>query len=72
MPDTRGLAPLHWAARHGCDDAVRGLVKAGADLHLRDNQGQLALHWAAAAGHVDTAKLLIAAMLVRRVLCCVC
>ena len=37
--DTRGLSPLHEAARWGWNDVVRFLVDNGADLTAKDNRG---------------------------------
>lgn len=38
-PDTRGLTPLHEAARWGWNDVVTFLVARGADLHATDRRG---------------------------------
>jgi len=37
--DSRGLTPLHEAARWGWNDVVQFLVANGADLHAKDNRG---------------------------------
>jgi len=37
--DSRGLSPLHEAARWGWNDVVRFLVENGADLTAKDNRG---------------------------------
>ena len=37
--DSRGLTPLHEAARWGWNDVVKFLVEHGADLHAKDNRG---------------------------------
>ncbi|HKH73283.1 MAG TPA: ankyrin repeat domain-containing protein [Vicinamibacterales bacterium] len=37
--DSRGLTPLHEAARWGWNDVVQFLVASGADLNARDNRG---------------------------------
>ena len=37
--DSRGLTPLHEAARWGWNDVVRFLVDNGADLNAKDNRG---------------------------------
>jgi ankyrin repeat protein len=37
--DSRGLTPLHEAARWGWNDVVRFLVDRGADLQAKDNRG---------------------------------
>jgi ankyrin repeat protein len=37
--DSRGLTPLHEAARWGWNDVVQFLVANGADLNAKDNRG---------------------------------
>jgi ankyrin repeat protein len=37
--DSRGLTPLHEAARWGWNDVVQFLVASGADLNAKDNRG---------------------------------
>jgi ankyrin repeat protein len=37
--DSRGLTPLHEAARWGWNDVVQFLVENGADLNVKDNRG---------------------------------
>jgi len=36
-----GFTPLHYAKKKGFDDIVRGLIKLGADEHLRNDFGKL-------------------------------
>ena len=67
---TRGLTPLHEAARWGWNDVVQFLVDHGADLNAKDNRGMTPVDSALgkAGGnsrggqridvHEDTAKLL--------------
>ncbi|MGH9386071.1 MAG: ankyrin repeat domain-containing protein [Vicinamibacterales bacterium] len=43
--------PLHEAAWRGDIDAVRRVVKAGADINAPDSLGGTALYWAARGGH---------------------
>jgi len=38
-----GRTVLHWAAANGLAELTSGLVKAGADTTIRDNNGQTAL-----------------------------
>lgn len=50
------------AARAGKADAVRSLLRAGADVNYREpERKQTALMWAAAAGHADAVKVLLEA-----------
>ena len=52
---------LHEAASNGDADAVRTLVKAGADIDARNGDGQTPLFLAAYFGHADTVRALAAA-----------
>jgi uncharacterized protein len=54
-----GLTPLLFAARGGAPDAVRVLVKAGADLNLPDPDAIAPLVMAIINGHYDVAGLLL-------------
>jgi ankyrin repeat protein len=59
-----GQTPLHYAAAHGLNDFVRGLLKHGADPDLfgiPDTKGNLTtpLMAAAANGHLETVQLLV-------------
>jgi ankyrin repeat protein len=54
-----GMSALMFAAREGHVDAVRALLKAGADPDFTDPDGSTALIVALMNGHWDTAKLLI-------------
>jgi ankyrin repeat protein len=53
-----GIGPLHHAARHGFADAVRELLSAGADRHLRDRDGRTPLDHAESHGHSRVVRLL--------------
>ena len=64
-----GSTPLHWAAGAGHEDAVRGLLGAGADACavtyvwrrqlFGKGSGQTPLHWAAESGHTHVIRLLL-------------
>jgi len=44
--DHKGRTPLHFAARHGSEEAVQLFIDAGADPLAADNSGLTALHYA--------------------------
>ncbi|PAA70813.1 hypothetical protein BOX15_Mlig012742g1 [Macrostomum lignano] len=51
LPTSDGrVTPLHISAGYGHLEAVRTLLKAGADAHATDHQGWSALHYAASKG----------------------
>lgn len=62
-PDSRHLltaeTPLIEACRNGCLDAVKVLIKAGANVNLQGEAFYGPLHCAAYGGHVDTLKYLL-------------
>jgi len=54
-----GLTALLYAARQGCVECARALVKGGAKVNLADPDGITPLLMAVMSMHFDTAKLLI-------------
>ncbi|KAI6241508.1 Protein phosphatase 1 regulatory subunit 27 [Aphelenchoides fujianensis] len=56
-----GLYLLHYAADIGNLEAVRLLLRKGADVNQKDEDGQTALHYAATNEFVDIVKCLIEA-----------
>jgi len=55
------MKPLHIAASGGLADIVMVLLKAGADLNVKDYRGQTPLHSAASNGHTKVVKALLGA-----------
>jgi len=51
--------PISDAVRRGDADAVRALLREGADVNASAGDGMTALHWAADAGEVELAQILI-------------
>lgn len=49
------------AARRGDREAVRALLKAGADVNAAEGDGTTALHWAARSGDADLVQMLVSA-----------
>jgi uncharacterized protein len=54
-----GAAAFVEAAMNGNRDAVRSLLKDGADVNTTQADGMTALHWAAQKGDVELAKMLL-------------
>ncbi|MCU1385142.1 MAG: hypothetical protein JWL71_3839, partial [Acidobacteria bacterium] len=54
-----GAAAFVDAAMNGNRDAVRSLLKDGADVNTTQADGMTALHWAAQKGDVELAKMLL-------------
>jgi ankyrin repeat protein len=54
-----GAAAFVEAAMNGNRDAVRALLKDGADVNTTQADGMTALHWAAQKGDVELAKVLL-------------
>jgi acyl-CoA-binding protein len=57
--DSSGQTPLHLAADRGHLDAIRALVKAGADVSAQDHDGIGVLQAAVIGGHVECCRLLL-------------
>jgi ankyrin repeat protein len=55
----QSAAPIADAARRGDTDAVRALLKQGADVSAALGDGMTALHWAAERGDLATAEMLV-------------
>jgi ankyrin repeat protein len=51
--------PITDAARRGDAEAVRSLLRGGADANASEGDGMTALHWAADAGHLEIAEILM-------------
>jgi ankyrin repeat protein len=56
-----GQTPLMWAAAEGHESAVKALVAAGADTHVRSNRGETALFFAVRKGNIGVTGALLAA-----------
>ena len=54
-------APVADAASRGDKDAVRALLKDGADVNAPQGDGMTALHWAATRGDAEMASMLLVA-----------
>jgi hypothetical protein len=54
-----GQTALHIAAKHRNEDALRGLIRASADVFARYADGRTALHVAAAEGRANKASILL-------------
>jgi ankyrin repeat protein len=54
-------SPVADAAERGDVEAVRALVKQGADVNAAQGDGMTALHWAAVNGNAEMAEVLVAA-----------
>ena len=49
---------MHTAVFWGCDDTIRALADAGADLNAKDESGETPLHRAANGRRIDTFLML--------------
>jgi ankyrin repeat protein len=59
--DRAGRSPLFYAARDGDVDEIKRLIRAGADVNLKDVNGHTPLHFAAQEQKVEAAKTLLEA-----------
>ncbi|KAI5479290.1 CDK inhibitor PHO81 [Pseudohyphozyma bogoriensis] len=62
VPDKYSQAtPLHHAASEGHTESVNVLLKAGSNVHAKDEFRKTPIHYAAWQGHIDVIVLLLAA-----------
>ncbi|XP_021380179.1 mucin-17-like isoform X2 [Mizuhopecten yessoensis] len=59
VQDDGGWTPIIWASEHRYVNAVKYLVKNGADPNLKDKEENTSLHWAAFSGSVDIAEIFL-------------
>ena len=59
--DDNGKTVLMWAANNDREDALKVLIKAGADIHSKDNDGKTALALASMNGNTEVVEKLIKA-----------
>ena len=59
VSDEMGKTKLHEAARQGCAEIVKQLLKAGAQVDARDQKNNTSLHWAAGGCSAGTVKALL-------------
>src|SRR5690606_7898040 len=57
--DVDGTTPLHWAAYRNDVEAVKRLLKAGADASARNDYGATPLSEAAVTGNAELIRLLL-------------
>ena len=56
--DDNGETPLFLAAREGCEDMIRLLLKYGANIYVRNKYGETVEHQARSRGDKSMARLL--------------
>ncbi len=59
LPVAGNPSPLVEAAREGDIDAIRALVRSGADVNAAEGDGMTALHWAAHRNHAEAVEVLL-------------
>ena len=61
--DDNGKVPLHYAVEQRNVDAIRALLRAGADpnAHTKNGYGSTPLHYAARQGNIDAMRVLLQA-----------
>jgi len=61
-PQAHGMTPLMLAAQKGTPEAIKILIKHGADLEIKDSMGgRTALMWAVSSNKLDAAQTLVEA-----------
>lgn len=58
LPDSEGIAPLHWAAMNSSRSAVDTLLDFGVEPNPRDKEGNTPFHYAVECGNLQVAKIL--------------
>ena len=54
-----GETPLHYLAVENCPEAVRLLIRCGADVNIRNKFGSTPLHEASQLGHKEVVQILL-------------
>lgn len=65
--DCSGKSPAHYAAQYKNSGALEILLKAGADVTIKDNDGKMPIAYAWEQRDVESARLLVSAMVNRSI-----